>query len=1490
MIRKFKVIKKIYKAAAVLALIILILPVGAYILVQLPEVQTYLTQQIAKQISKNLNAKFDVGRVDIVFFNRLLLRDIYIEDQEGNTLLRAGRLSATIHRLNTTKRSVVFNQIMLHDAEINLRSDADSVMNLQFIVDALRSEDTTKTRWDIAINAVNFKDSKLSFRRHDPESREYGINFQDIELSRFNFLANRIHTTTDSVHFNIMYLNFTEKSGFRLDHFSSENSISSSGINVRNLKILTPGSRLDLDHYDMNFLAPEPFREFVSRVDINSSFNHSVISFRDISYFARGLKDFDLEVAMSGEVTGTIENLKGRGINISGYQETALVADFNMIGLPDFSETFIFLDLDNLTSSAGDILKIVRPVPSGPEDNLLASLSALGNFSYNGKFTGFIDDFVAYGQLSTDLGTLSTDISLQPDTDNILNFNGRLNANHFDAGSLAASDNIGRITFNAGIDGQISTHSGIYANLDGVIDSVQLFDYTYRHVQLAGELNERNFEGSVYINDPNLVLEFLGTINLSEDIPEFDFTANVSGARLYDLKLQKEDPDLMVSFFSTAGFEGNNIDNLNGRISLVNAVFEDSDRILEIDNVSLEATGTDSLRKIILSSNLADAKISGNYKFAAIARSYNQFINHFIPSYPVDESNQNTEHTDNRLTFEVHIKDIEEFTKFFTPDLYLASGTSLNGIYDPSSLISELKGFTKKLRLNRNTFHNLKFDTSSGSDELFRINSFADKIILANRYELENISLTSGILNDSIGIKLLWDNKDKIAYKGNVMASVSFEKNPGKKLPLANIDLYPSSIVIADSLWLVSRSSMRIDSTSYEIENFIFGMDGQSFKLDGKISEDTHDSLHFVFNNINLENVELITSLAGFHAGGIVNGYASLSDIYNNTVFRTDLGIDELTMNYQDFGNLSILSEWDNTSRSINIHTFSHRGDDRIINIEGKYVPEGGMLDFNLQLNKINLRTFDGYLDEVFANLRGIASGELELEGNLRQPLFNGKILLQKTSFTVDYLKTPYNFTHEVEIINNQIIFDNLVVYDINHNTCRASGRVTSNYFRDFALNINLYPERFMALNTLEKDNNLFYGRVFASGLVNITGPTDNITMDISARTNRNTRFFIPLQKNTALTDLHFLNFTGGESIEDYQVNQTDFSRYEVDLSGITLNIDLDVTPDAEVQIIFDSTIGDIIRGRGSGSFKLGINSLGQFNMFGEYIIDQGDYLFTLQNVINKRFDIERGGRILWSGNPADANVDLKAVYRVRASLRPILGDFGNAGASDVRRPVECHIILRNKLMSPDIRFEIELPSAGQEIRSYLEASLNTEEKRNRQFLALLVISSFLPDHGSAGPDRASNLGVSATEAGINTVSEFFSNQLSNWLSQVSRDVSFGVNWRPGDEISPDEVEVALSTQLLNDRISINGHVDVAGRQTNTSNIVGDFDVDIKLNRSGKLRLKAFTRANDNLIRPHLSPYTQGVGLFYREEFDSFDELMKRYWSRLFSTNRTEEK
>ena len=338
------------------------------------------------------------------------------------------------------------------------------------------------------------------------------------------------------------------------------------------------------------------------------------------------------------------------------------------------------------------------------------------------------------------------------------------------------------------------------------------------------------------------------------------------------------------------------------------------------------------------------------------------------------------------------------------------------------------------------------------------------------------------------------------------------------------------------------------------------------------------------------------------------------------------------------------------------------------------------------------------------------------------------------------------------------------------------------------------------------------------------------------------------------------------------------------------MNFDLEVTPDAEVQLVFDSKIGDIIKTTGTGNINLLINTLGDFRIYGDYTIEEGDYLFTLQNVINKRFNVREGGTITWNGDPTNASINLQAVYNVRTSLRNLFND----DTYSKRYPVECQLNLSNQLTNPDINLDILLPTADEETKNLLKNLLNTEDELNKQFLSLLVINSFMPDPNMSGSTESSTRTSDYAPAVGVTTSELLSNQLSYWLSQISNDFDIGFSYLPGDEITTNQVEVALSTQLLNDRVTINTNLDVGGQNINTnlnestentSNIVGDFSVDIKLTQSGKLRMKAFNRANDNRLY-ELAPYTQGIGLFYREDFNSFDELINRYWSKLFSKKK----
>jgi hypothetical protein len=345
-------------------------------------------------------------------------------------------------------------------------------------------------------------------------------------------------------------------------------------------------------------------------------------------------------------------------------------------------------------------------------------------------------------------------------------------------------------------------------------------------------------------------------------------------------------------------------------------------------------------------------------------------------------------------------------------------------------------------------------------------------------------------------------------------------------------------------------------------------------------------------------------------------------------------------------------------------------------------------------------------------------------------------------------------------------------------------------------------------------------------------------------------------------------------------------------VTGLDMNFDLEVTPDAEVQIVFDPKVGDIIRGNGNGNLNLQISNDGKFLMFGDFAIESGDYLFTLQNIINKKLRVERGGTIQWNGDPVDAIIDMRAIYSTKAVPSVLVPD-APAYLKDKRYPVDCHLIMTDKMMNPKLQFEIILPTAEDETKNFVKNAITTDEELTKQFLSLLVINNFSSSQFSSG--NAIGTAQGAGMAGV-TTSELLSNQLSNWLSQISNDFDIGVNYRPGDEITTDQLEVALSTQILDDRVTIHTNLDVGGSQTtatqegtSTKNITGEFDVNVKLTNDGKLSLKAYNHSNDDQLYT-TSQYTQGVGFIYREDFNTFGELVRRYWDAIFSGNKRKEK
>lgn len=682
---------------------------------------------------------------------------------------------------------------------------------------------------------------------------------------------------------------------------------------------------------------------------------------------------------------------------------------------------------------------------------------------------------------------------------------------------------------------------------------------------------------------------------------------------------------------------------------------------------------------------------------------------------------------------------------------------------------------------------------------------------------------------------------------------------------------------------------MVFDSSYFEVDGLRMYYDKEEIAASGTVSSSDSNRLVMNMKDLQARRLNLFTADKGFSFSGLINGNASMENLFSNGRFLGEFTIDSLGINGETLGNTRLQSLWNQQSKKIDLLIRSYRGN--LLSLEGKgdFVPETKKIDIDLDLNKMRVNILKPYLSKVFSDLNGLVSGRLHLGGTTQSLELDGNLDVQKASFMVDYLQTRYSFTDKLAIEKNRILLNAITAYDENGNKALINGYIFGNRLKEWSINISIAARNLLCLNTTARDNSLFYGKAVATGNISISGVVPGLKMNITAKTEKGTQFNIPLNTTQEITEIPFIVFKGNTMKTKEKVDVQ--PPVNPQLQGMELNFELTVTPDAEAQIIFDPKIGDVIKGRGNGNIKMEINTNGKFRMYGDYVIEEGDYLFTLQNVINKRFRVERGGTISWNGDPKDANLNIKAIYPVKTSLYELLVD---ATEQYKRRiPIECQIFLTDKLMNPTIRYDIYLPTVEDELRNKVKNAISTQEELSKQFLSLLILNSFMPsaERSAGGMGLSSPTGLGSASVGV-TGSELLSNQLSNWLSQLSRDVDIGVNYRPGDEITTQQVEVALSTQLLNDRITINGNLDVGGNEmvannaTNTSNIAGDFVVDIKLNESGTLKLKAFNRANNRILYDY-APYTQGIGISYSEEFNSFGELLKRYLRKL--TGKKEE-
>ncbi|MFO7852851.1 MAG: translocation/assembly module TamB domain-containing protein [Bacteroidota bacterium] len=1480
-------IKKIYKFPLLTLLVLIILTGIGFVALKNPSVQTWLFDRLSARISKNTEIEVSAGNIRFTFFNKIEVENLLLKDNTADTMLYAPMVRAGIRKIKRRERLISLGRIYVDRPVIQLRPDTNDILNLEYFAQLLVNEDTAKRNKDLLIRQIVIDDGKLSYNSGNQPDTSKNFDINNISLSDLNLKLDNLKKHYQNVELDISELSFQAGKGFVMENLFTEVQIDEGKYYLLDPTIRTSHSFINSEMIGVEIRDRDDGFNFNRDALLTLTLQSSLVSLTDLAYFIDPIKGLKNDILLSGSITGTVEEMNGRDIVLSYSDSTMLMCDFDLSGMPDIDNTFMFIQVSSLTTTANELADL--EVPGLDKLNLGNELRRLGAMSFTGNFTGFIQDFVTYGTINTELGSVSTDILFRPDTSATFFYKGTLQARSVELGKIFNQEDIlGPFSAHLDVEGTSKSFKNFRADVDASIDSLQFKDYTYRDIEIVGLVTDQIWDGSIKSNTENLKMDLLGRVDLTDSLPEIDFSLNILKADLYDLNLYTPDSLASLSMLLTANFTGNNINNITGDIRLLNSKLRLNDDELDLYNGSINAFRIDSAtRAINLRTDYIDADIRGNYDLASIVQDFRLAGSYVFPSLIKRQEKYFSDNND--FGYEIRLKNTESINKFFNTGFLISPGFTVKGHIEPRQKINlAASGDYVVYKLNSLSEPELNCLIQ---DTTMALDIYSEGLNLVNRLNLEQLGIRSETKSDNFNINIEWDNAGSIENKGIFAASGEFSGSDSVPTRL-DLDILPVVMIINDEPWQIDSSKLIIDSTAISIDRFMVSRDNDYFLINGKVSEDPSDSIHISFNGLNLaglnrlerEQPEEETKQIDFILEGLINGDILLTDIYNKAMFETDVLINNFQINDHEHGDVEILSEWDNESKVAVINVSNNKDGKNTFRVKGGYDPGEKYLDLLASVNELPLDILNLFLKSFASDVDGLGTGKLKIISDNGNISLQGNVLAEQASMTIDYLQSNFNFSDTIHFDNNKIIFSDIEISDNRDNKAVIDGQVSHTNFKDWYVNLRIDADNIKAMDTRQKDNSLFYGTAYATGVITITGLANNLDFNILAQTERNTRMFIPLAGEEEINDYPFISFrgTGEETEKEVPLQLPVLSREET--KSISLNFELEVTPDAEVQIVFDSKLGDVMKARGTGTLNMDLDKERDFTIFGDYLIENGEYQLTLGNIFNKRFIVEEGGTISWNGDIMDANIDVKAIYKLKASLEDLFQDEAYAE----RIPVECHLNISGQLANPIIGFDIYLPTADESMRTDLKAAIDSEEEMSRQFLYLLVMNSFYPDPAIAGTDlNTTNAGASAM--GV-TTTEMLSNQLSNWLSQISNDFDIGFTYRPGNEISPQELEVALSTQLLNDRVIINGNFDVGGEDgtqtsSSTNEIIGDFDVEVKLTE--KIRFKVFNRSNDNLVY-ETAPYTQGFGLFFRQSFDSISDLFRKRKSDLKREEETE--
>ena len=1411
-----------------------------FILISFSFTQTKLASFVTNLVNNRYSTDITVERLKISPYGDFILRNVLIKDHHKDTLIFSEVIEGKIDKLsNLLNNGLFFSEVKFQSLDFNLINYRDEkTTNIQVFGKRFSSNKPKKSNksFTLETDKILINNSNFKYVNHNLSKKEI-LNFNNLSLNASSFNLNGININT-----NIEYLSFHDYNAPKVDKLTCSFSYRKNKMIFNNLSIQTPKSSIE---GNIKMLYDGGMANFMNKVNFDSQLKQCKINLGDINYFYDKFNS-KRTLYLDTKFQGVLNDFILKDLTLFSDNNSILKGDFELNNI--FNKKFKIES--NITYSKSSFEKANELLKYPLNIKRYDFINNLKDFEIKGRSFVNRDSIVTNSQIKSNIGIVKTKLSIT-DLNKSNSYKGTISFIKFNVGKLFNVKKLKNISLNLNINGRGFSMKELNSSIKGNVSSLIYNNYNYKEITLNGKVGNYNFNGDVNIKDENIELAFKGKVDFSKKIKDLKFFTEIKGANLKALNFTKKDSISELNTEFNIDLSASSLNDITGDVNINEISYLNEHEDFKYSNVQIYSRLEGQKRLIETNKNkLINGSLNGEFKFSDLNK---LVLNSISKVYNKEKFRKiyKSQYVDIHMTMNSRLLNL------LHPNISAKKTFKIDAYIDKNIDESNIDLYLPDISYKKNRVKNLKF-TLNNSNPIFNSYISIDSLI-TGVYNFSDINIINKVKSDSLFYKL----KAKGGKTFNDEFNLNFVTHTNEKKDSFEVLIDKSDIVFNNCIWKINESKSKdyglVFSNKFKSLNIINPIsienDSSSIQLYGNILDKNNKDLFLDIVNLNLSKI--IPKSKKYKLDGVMNSKIRVYQKNGKYLPILNLDINDLIFNETEFDNLSL--QLTSNSKFSKLFLVS-----KVFNDTKEFLNGTANLDISTNkfsayysVNDFDLNIFNLLSKGVIEDIEGKVTGEFSISNTITKPNFSGSLFLNEASMSVPYLNVNYSFKDLSEVILKDQSFSckNISIRDtLNQTSGNLIANVTHDNFSNWDLLFKIKSNNLMVLNTTEEDNSLYYGTAFMNGECEIVGPSSNLNINLVASTAPNTVFKIPLSDTETYGGEQYMHFVTREE----KIKKSKNKEKIKEISGLDLNLNLDINQNANLEILVDKDTGSTISGNGNGVLLFQINTNGKFEMFGDYIINKGNYNFTYKKIIEKKFDVTKG-YLSWNGSPYDAQINIQAMYKGYSNPSVLLDSPINRSI-----PVNVLVDLNGSLSSPNPDFKFSFPSVNSTIRSELDYRLENKETRETQALSFLATGTFISD-------------LSLGQQAYGTVSDRVSGIVNSLITNDSEVFNLGLNYESGEVseefTTDDRLGLTLSTKIT-DRVYINGKVGVPVGGVTESVIAGDVQIDLWLNDDGSLTAKFFNREDSIRNFGDEIGYTQGVGISYNLEFNTFKEFV----------------